>query len=600
VGLALLPAVLLATLLFLRSPTTNCVYDEQEALLGNPYVNAQGIPFWRVLHRDFWGLPPTASIGSYRPLPNLLWRPLWHLAESPWLLSWLNVLAHALNAALLASYTAAVTKDRKLGWIAGFALLGMGVLTEAVSGVVGLADVLAATGLLLALQATRRSLWVMPFGVAAGTLLGVLGKETALVGLGLLPLLVWLTAPSLHGERPRRWLRALVALVALALVTVLYVEVRRRVFPAPLPASLAAPLPATASPPQRMAHALARWFHQPQLPTNELNNPLSIVPASRRVAAALSIYARGLGQVLFPWTLSGDYSYPQELAPRSLLAPWVLVGALLMAGPLLLALLLATWRLGRDTSSSQGALGERALLVAGLAWIPLAYFPVSNLLIVLPTVRAERLWYVPALGAAWLIALGTQGLLRRARSPRGALAARVVVLAFFAFQLVAARRHACDYADDLAFWGATRRASPLSAKAHLNYSIMLGARGRLAERVVVGQRAVQLAPEWPMAHVYQGDALCRDGKPEQALPFYEAGFELSPDNKSLIALGLQCLWETKHLMDYEGRLRAVAERHPGSWLAYLIDDLFLHGGQYGGVRPEYRPRSYNAKRPSGE
>ena len=53
-----------------------------------------------------------------------------------------------------------------------------------------------------------------------------------------------------------------------------------------------------------------------------------------------------------------------------------------------------------------------------------------------------------------------------------------VVTAFFLFQGIAARRHANDYTDDLVFWDATRKAVPRSAKAHLNYSVMKGARSR--------------------------------------------------------------------------------------------------------------------------
>jgi hypothetical protein len=37
----------------------------------------------------------------------------------------------------------------------------------------------------------------------------------------------------------------------------------------------------------------------------------------------------------------------------------------------------------------------------------------------------------------------------------------------------------------------------------------------------------------------------------------------------------------------------VADRFPGSWLKYIVDDTFANGDDYKGVNPKYRPRGYN-------
>src|ERR1700679_2286624 len=79
---ALVPFAAITAILFSRWPATNYIFDEQEALLANPYVNATGgLRFVDAIHRDFWGLPPDRSIGSYRPLPNFLWRSIWQLSS---------------------------------------------------------------------------------------------------------------------------------------------------------------------------------------------------------------------------------------------------------------------------------------------------------------------------------------------------------------------------------------------------------------------------------------------------------------------------------------------------------------------------------------
>jgi len=138
---------------------------------------------------------------------------------------------------------------------------------------------------------------------------------------------------------------------------------------------------------------------------------------------------------------------------------------------------------------------------------------------------------------------------------------------------------------------------PYSAKAHLNYSVMLGARGDLEGRLASNDVAMHLAPQWPMASVYEGDTLCRLHRPQEALPHYLRGFELGPNDLSLIALGLQCLWD-EHLISADDApartdLQDLADKYPGSWLKYLVDDIVESGQEYQGVNPKYRPRGYN-------
>src|SRR5262249_18594817 len=196
---AMVPAIALSALLFTRNLTTNFIFDEQEALLANPYVNGQNLPFRDAFKRDFWGLPPDRSVGSYRPIPNLLWRVvasgmhalhdfiarLTHVrspfALYPWVFHWCNVILHAANGALLVCLVFYVTRRRGLAWLAGAIFVGCAVLTEAVSGVVGTADVLGGLGALLALASLALPLWGMPVCVFAAMLIGLFSKESALV-----------------------------------------------------------------------------------------------------------------------------------------------------------------------------------------------------------------------------------------------------------------------------------------------------------------------------------------------------------------------------------------------------------------------------------
>jgi len=135
------------------------------------------------------------------------------------------------------------------------------------------------------------------------------------------------------------------------------------------------------------------------------------------------------------------------------------------------------------------------LLAVGLVWVPVAYFPHSNIPHLLPTVRAERFWYLPAIAPPWCSAASS-----RAGSPRarGTKAMIVLISAFFGFQALRTRIHALDYTNDYTFWRATQRAVPNSAKAQLNFSVMVGAhKGDLPKRLALNGEAMRLRRRGP-------------------------------------------------------------------------------------------------------
>lgn len=628
VAAALVPYCLLTAILFSRSPLTNFIFDEQEALLANPFVRSvsDAEPKFRwidAFYRDFWGLGPERSIGSYRPIPNLVWRAVWaigSIGQTPFLHQCFNMLLHAVNGALVCAIAFALTKRRGVAWIAGAAFTASAVLTEAVSGVVGIADVLGATGTLLAVLALTRDLPWMGLGVFFGTLFGLYSKESALCCVPLVPLGALLLAPTTHPEKPRRWLRAIVAFVAAGGAFVLYVTARRRMFPAPIPHELSIEANAHKALGARVFATVLRWYAQPTLPKDPLNNPLVHADAIHRVAGALRVWFRGLVQVVFPWTLSGDYSAPQEPIPASLFSPEIILGAIAMILPFPLAAYLGIRSWWRSRAAAARRWPDPSLVVAFSAlWVVLSFFPVSNIPVLLPTVRAERFWYFPVIGTSlmlgvlfgWLVdrfghvrlSLGTRftfGVLLGALTGRVRLFGRrplvFGVALFFAFQAVAARKHAMDYNDDLTFWDATRKAVPRSAKAHLNYSVMKGARGDLQARLDANGKALELAPKWPMASIYYADTLCRMHRASEAWPHYIRGFELAPDDVNLVALGVQCLWDEKLLTPDSNELAeldALKDKYPRSWLEYIVRDVIEHGEEHNGVDPKYRPRNYN-------
>jgi hypothetical protein len=577
-----------------------------------------------------------------------------------------------------------LTRQSAVAWLTGLVFVTAAILTEAVSGIVGIADVLGGLGAILALAALLLPGWAMPFGVFAAILFGLFCKESALVCVPLVPFVALVFAPLTHPGRPRAVARTALALAASVAAFVLYVELRKVWFPSPLPAELTTPLADDAGRLSVLVRDFMVWFHQAPLPRDPLNNPLIDAPPDLRVAGALRVYFRGLVQVVFPLRLSGDYSYPQEPVPGGLFLWENVAGGFFMVFPLILAPLLWVRGLVRDarerrslwpadrpsalppaasrSESLRGGFGAflvglalmalvvelfvlrpqgRSAFVLGLpfyylalpawllglglltdlgapgvaleespspvsyarlvplfvavggVWVVVSYFPHSNIPILLPTVRAERFWYFPVIGSSLLLGAVLAALVSAARSPRARQLTLGLVGVFVAFQCFSAYRHAMDYRDDLTFWDATRKAVPLSAKAHLNYSVMVGARGDLVTRFEESRRAIELADDWAMAHIYTADALCRLERLDESWPYYEKGFALGPNEPSLIALALQCIYDKQLLPKHEEALKKLAEEHRGSWLAYLVNDTLENGEKNGGVDPKYRPRGYN-------
>jgi hypothetical protein len=320
--IAAAPLLVLSAILFTRLPNTNYIFDEQEALLANPYVNrTQGLGFIDAIHRDFWGLPPDRSVGSYRPIPNFMWRLLWHVSKQPFVHHFYNVLFHALVGALLTLFAYRITRRKDVAYLSGFVFVACAVLTEAVSGIVGIADVLGGVGALLALLSLGLPGWAMPFAVFGSILF----------------------APVLQGERPRlrparavrRAARGAPHAPEAARPRAPHARLARRrdgrvrdlrraaqaLVPVAAPRRAQQELPADASRMKVFAHDFLVWFHQAPLPKDPLNNPLAEAEPKLRIAGALRVYARGVGQILFPKTLSGDYSFPQEPVPTKLGLP---------------------------------------------------------------------------------------------------------------------------------------------------------------------------------------------------------------------------------------------------------------------------------------
>lgn len=285
----------------------------------------------------------------YRPLP-LAWFSLDYAIAgyAPWFYHAENILLHVLVTLLV--YRLLHRFGAAAAWLAAALFAVLPVHTEVVANVTSRSELLATLLALLALSCLER-----PVLAASLVTLAMLAKETA-VAVPMLAPVLWWQMPQLSRRRRILTLGALLAGVAV------YVFLRLRV------------------------HCCVLF--PPGFRYAGLDNPLALAVWPERIRTALMILGQNLALCFVPYHLSADYSLAQIPLVRGWLEPrfllWTALPVAAGAGAL-------AWRRTRPN------------LFRGLLWFVVAVGPASNLLLPIGTIRAERLLYLPSVGACLVL-----------------------------------------------------------------------------------------------------------------------------------------------------------------------------------------------------
>jgi len=334
--------------------------------------------------------------------------------------------------------------------------------TEAVDGIVGRAELMSACFAFWTLLIASRILrdhppgLLRPASAGASLFLALLSKEQAIV-IPLVPL-VWLAsrpAAERIGLIRRPSVRRLMA--ALALSTLAYLAMRTAVLGSPVAASKRAPGTIVVDNPVAGAAGIGRWL------------------------TPVRVFGKAAALVVYPKTLSADYSYDQ----LPVVTDWD--GATLASGFALASLIVGAVVLRR-----------RAPAVSlGLSFFLLTWALTSNFVILIGTIFGERLLYLPSAGACLAIASGLFAL-GRPLPVRRLLSGAVAVLVLAGGARTWARNR--DWKDNASLFASTAAASPRSCKALDGYASELFTAGRPKEAIAWAERALAVYPDYPGAH----------------------------------------------------------------------------------------------------
>ena len=427
---------LLILIFYSNSFSAGLLFDSESIVKMDPRLRGVSLANARdIFARNYWW--PTDESVLYRPLTTLSYLFNYTIlgnGENPGGYHVVNFVLHWANSWLVFLIARRLAGRLDLAAVTASLFAVHPVNTEAVTNVVGRADLLAAFCVLLGgwsyleaqLSGARRARWLAITGVAA--CLGVTAKENAVMiaGFVILDDFLWRWPVLPNGNRLER-LKALF-------------QKSWAGYLALIPGIL-------------LIWLIRRWVASTALVFEEffLDNPLIGAAPFQRFITALGIIGRYLQLLVFPQKLSADYSFNQiplfgtGHSETDVIA-WI---SLLLIGVLLLAAIYLRAR--------------QKLFSWGMLFFFLMLLPTSNLLFTIGSIMAERFLYLPSIGFCAASAAVLCEVSNRLR-----LRWTLPIIVISALGVRTFVRNA-DWRDDLTLWTSSVAAAPGSYKAHMLY-----------------------------------------------------------------------------------------------------------------------------------
>jgi len=533
---ALLGLALLAVLPFLNGLTGEFTYDDKVIVRDNARLSSPSTVS-EIFTTHYFGGALTSGT-AYRPVVLLTYAvQRWIHGTRVFWFHLVNVALHAAVTCLLAAWLVGLGLPRGpcVATAALFAVLTIHV--EAVTGIVGRAEVLAALLVFLSARLWSRAtegerLRSLPYaGCLAAFTAGVFVKENAVVVPGVIALGELFRGGDGSGlfrkardVVRRRW----AAFAGLLLPVVLLFAVRRVV--------------------------LKGFLISKEAGIFDLENPLVAQAPGLRIGNAAFLLWRYVAKAILPAGLSADHSaYALPLA-ASLHAPraWLSLGGL--AAAVALAVLLRV---------------RRPLVSFGAALFAGTFLPTANLLFPIGTIYAERLLYLPSAGLI-LVAIGLLLPSRREVPAPSAWPWREALLVGAVLGNAAAtvvRNRA--FSDDATLYADMIRKMPRSAKAHYNRAFDLQRSGKKDEALQHLVTATEIFPRYYDAWALRGRLEWDRRAWDEAIRCYRRSVEIFGTYENGRWGLAKTLEESGHAAEAESAFRDGLKACPDSYpLAY--------------------------------
>lgn len=543
---AAIALALLAFLPFLNGLRAEFTFDDKAIVRDNPRISSPGHAGEIFTSHYFGG--PLSTAKNYRPVVLLTYAlQRWTTGTDPLPFHLVNAALHVGTTILFAVWILALGMPRgpSLSAAALFAVVPIHV--EAVTGIVGRAELLVASLVFVAALLFRRATdgprlrawpWV---GALVAFLLALFTKENAVIlpGVVVLGELLRRDVDAPLGSRLRKKGLALCGLLV--------------------------PL---------VAFAAVRLFAMGGLVSKkeaffELDNPLAPLPHLLRAANGLWLLLRYAAKTFVPLGLVGDHSAHALDLVASLSDPRAGAG---------LAFVLAL------AAAGVAALRRQPLVSLGIAFFLGTILPTSNVFFPIGTIYADRLAYLPSAGLLAAAAGLAAALPAFSEGFRAAILG--VVLATYAGATVA--RNEVFHDDERLFEEMVEKV-PRSARGHYNVAYLAWGRGETVSARASLEKAVALFPRYYDAFALLGRVARKEARWNDARAAYRRTLAIKPDYE----IGWQGLARAEEESGRPAEAeRACAEglrRHPGSGPLLFHRAALLHAvGRFGEARAAWR------------
>jgi len=430
-GWALIPAIF-SLLVYLNAVGNDFTFDDEISVRQNRCI--QDAPLSDVFKRDIWCLEGAGSTGSYRPLTLLMHRVVYgHFGLVPGAFRMLNVLGYFLCVLLAGLLAGRVLPERRSAMLAGLIFALHPVHSEAVNYISAFSEVGACLFVLAAVYlysfvSESRHPHRLRFAALFLVAVGMLFKESAVTALGVFAVfdlrdcLVRSASGSLYSSCRHKAAGILAFYAFCSFALLAYLFLRFELF-----GSFSAIVKAE-------------------------DNPIAGQPWDVYYGTAFSAVAEYLRLLVFPFSLSVDYSFnqiPLLSLSDNLLVLWP---ALLMLLSLFAALLLM----------------RKCFAVSfSILFFWITFSIASNLFICIPALFAERQLLLPSFGFCLLMGGGLGYLASLLKKNARSLLWFAIVLLLMAGSWRIVLRN-IDWSGNMALFYSAVQETPDSYKARKN------------------------------------------------------------------------------------------------------------------------------------
>ena len=302
-----------------------------------------------------------------------------------------------------------------------------------------------------------------------------------------------------------------------------------------------------------------------------------------RVANALVSYVAYLDQLFCPLNLAAFYPHPEANLPL-----WkVAAAAAVLAG--ISAAAFISWR-------------RYPYLLMGWLWYGVTLLPVIGLMQVGGQAMADRFTYLPQIGLYLALVWGAADVCRCWPYRRWLCGLTPVLL--LVASMACAWRQTSFWRDSETLWNHTLACTSRNTVAHNILACAFASRGQFDAAILQFRRALEIKPDYALAHQNLGNTLNRLSRFDEALSHFRAAARLQPDSAQLRAgigtvlarLGRcdEALAEYAKALEIEPGF-AMGHNNMGNILLDLgrQDEALAHYRQAAKINPNFAMAHYN-------